>query len=208
MAAAIRNPPTDGFVVEGTIPNNLGDNLEHELEIEAVERTGEATALHFTVTNQGAEIGRVNDRGAPPILFDPVGGELYWPLIDGEPTDASPDRYGSHSDEDVPYFEGVHNELRLYYPALPEDVDTVTFFGFGVGAMPGIPVTDVDEHQPDWRSSFLGGGHPCARATTGTASGRCRPAPCPARGFHVANRSRISCSVGRDRRGAIGSDCG
>ncbi|RNL82869.1 OmpA family protein [Halostreptopolyspora alba] len=141
--------PADGFVAEGTIPNNLGENLHHELEIDAVERTEGATAVHLTMTNQGEKVDRVNYRGATPVLFDPVGGELYWPLIDGEPTDSGATRYGSDTDGDVPFFEGVHNELRLYYPAVPEDVDTVTFFGFGVGAMPGIPVTHVDEHRPE-----------------------------------------------------------
>lgn len=139
----------DDYVSTGIIPNKTGDGLEHELDIDAVERTSESTALHLTLTNQGDTIDEVRTRGVTPLLFDPVAGDVYWPLTDGEPTDTSPEYYGSDTGGQVPFFKGVHNEIQMYYPPLPERVSTVTFIGYGVGAMPGIQVTDVDEHRPE-----------------------------------------------------------
>ncbi|MBB6170232.1 outer membrane protein OmpA-like peptidoglycan-associated protein [Nocardiopsis mwathae] len=139
----------EAFTREVMLSNKRGDNASATLRLDAVETTDESTAVHLTLTNQGETMSGPSVDSTMPTLMDPVDGAAYPPLSDQPFGHRNPKYYGSHSDgARVPFFEGADNAFRFYFPPLPENTDHVTFFGFGAGAMTGVPVERVDEHRP------------------------------------------------------------
>lgn len=139
----------EAFTRDAMLFNSAGENQRARVEVVAVESTDGSSAVHLDLTNLGETAEDVDIAGTEPFLFDPVGGTAYPVLRDGPVHSAAADAYGSHDDgAEVPFFAGAVNEMRLYYPPLPEEVEYVTFVGLGAGAMTGIPVDRVDGHRP------------------------------------------------------------
>ncbi|MDS1270682.1 OmpA family protein [Lipingzhangella sp. LS1_29] len=119
------------------------DNVPAEVAVEAVEATYESTALYLSLTNpeQTRSSSDMNVDLTQPFLFDPISGRGYLGNEDAGSADVNT--------SNVDFFADVTNVLRFYYPPLPQDVEYVTFFGIGVGAMSGIPVERVQERRPE-----------------------------------------------------------
>lgn len=138
----------DPLVREARLFVDTGQDASIEVAIEALERTDEYTVLYLDFTFLDQLTGTNDNLSSPPRLMDPVSGRVYEPLVDP----VTEEGYGSIPSRDgyFPIYENAPNKWRFYYPPVPRHVTHMTFTGYGVGAMTGVPVTDVDEfREPD-----------------------------------------------------------
>jgi OOP family OmpA-OmpF porin len=150
----------EGVAPDGPYVRTMGLPLEDgriaptEFEIIAIERTEDTTALYmsFTVTEDAPTDGRAAKIVNPPVLVDPLSGRAYAALVD-DPSNPDPNFYHSVEESSIP-LDGEfgrpndHFAVRLYYPSLPADVETVTVAFSHMGFMTGIPVHTVNAHRP------------------------------------------------------------
>ncbi|PRY00944.1 OmpA family protein [Allonocardiopsis opalescens] len=173
-AASAPPAPAEGFVREG----DLGwmDNASPgRIEILAVEREPDSTALRFRYTPLGEEsapprhtFGVLGWHGLDTTLsgfslIDAVGQRRYRLLFDGEPQIQAGNHLGSRQPNGLfEWVPEVEYDLVAYFPRLPEDLGAVTVVAPGnIGPFTGVPVTDVPEPEPvpslsetpfvDWR---------------------------------------------------------
>jgi OOP family OmpA-OmpF porin len=142
------------YVREMGLPLDDGRVVETEFEISAIERTEDSTAVYmsFTVSDDAPAGGRAEDFDQPPTLIDPRTGRFYGALVDDATSD-DPEFYAVVEDANIPVDgpfgrPGDHVAMRVYYPSLPDDLETVTVVFYGMGFMTGIPMDTVDAHRP------------------------------------------------------------
>lgn len=142
------------YVREMGLPLTDGRVAGTELEISAIERTEDSTAVYmdFSVLDDAPADGEAEDLPHPPNLIDPLSGRIYGGLVD-DPSSRDPEYYSVVEDANVPLDgpfgrPGDHVALRVYYPSLPAGVEAVTVAFYGMGFMTGIPVDTVDAHRP------------------------------------------------------------
>ncbi|MBB4934247.1 outer membrane protein OmpA-like peptidoglycan-associated protein [Lipingzhangella halophila] len=142
--------PEFPYVKQGRIFLDTGDDVEMEYGIVGLESTDEYMVLDSYENVLEPLEGEVTDLTSPPRMVDSESGLVYEQLVDEENERA----YGTYFEEDSPWMpihEGAPQMVRRYFPPVPEDVETLTFTGSGMGAMTGIPVEHVDEisEQPE-----------------------------------------------------------
>lgn len=138
------------FVRDGLVGNRP---KPFQLEVKAVARHPDYTMLQMELVYIGEEesehaLGTFSaanthiDRDLARFrLLDPVGGKYYRTLREGG-SDGDP--FGSYVERgNVRLYKGVRYPVRVYFPALPPQVERVTVLPPGsFGEMTGIPVTD------------------------------------------------------------------
>ncbi|RNL84364.1 OmpA family protein [Halostreptopolyspora alba] len=136
--------PEFPYVKQGRTFLDTGNDVLREYGIERLESTDEYMVLDAYMTILEPLSGSNTSLSAPPRLVDPESGLVYERIYNEEMERS----YGSYFEEDdskFPIHEGSPRKIRRYFPPVPEDVDTLTFTGKGMGAMSGIPVDHVDE---------------------------------------------------------------
>lgn len=135
------------YTKEGVIFQDTGADETMRLSVTGLERTDDYTVMYYEVEYPDGFSGANRNLSMAHTLVDPVSGKVWREYLDGSGL-----KYGSVSpngDGLYPVHDGTVNEYRRYFPAIPDEVEQVTFIGSGLGAMTGIPVQDVEEEQPD-----------------------------------------------------------
>lgn len=124
-----------------------GNDVAFEVVINALESNGEYLMLDVTHNILEPLPGTVTSAVAPIRMVDPLSGEVLRVMTNDE----HGENYGTYfveGDPFLPTHEGLPLPMRRYFPAPSQDVDTLTFTGAGLGHVPGIPITHVDEFTP------------------------------------------------------------
>ncbi|WP_017597625.1 OmpA family protein [Nocardiopsis lucentensis] len=143
-----RERPRLPFVRQGRMSIEGGNDVTFELTITNLEHNGEYLMLEVTHNYLEDLPGTVTGRNPPVRMVDPVSGEVLRFLRDSANND---EPYGTHfvpGDPHMPTHEGLPTTLRRYLPAPTQDARYLTLTGAGVGLIPGIPITRVDEFTP------------------------------------------------------------
>ncbi|WP_116247077.1 OmpA family protein [Nocardiopsis sp. FIRDI 009] len=136
------------FVRQGRMSIEGGNDVTFELTITKLEHNGEYLMLEVTHDYLEDLPGTVTGRNPPVRLVDPLTGEVLRFLRDAANND---EPYGTHfvpGDPHMPTHEGLPTTLRRYLPAPTRDAEYLTLTGAGIGLIPGIPLTHVDEFTP------------------------------------------------------------
>ena len=145
VAAEEVSYPELPFVRQARMSVEDGNDVQFELTINSLENNGEYLMLEVEHNFLEPLPGTVTGRNAPVRLVDPISGEVMRGLRDAENNDENYGTYFVLGDPFMPTHEGLPTTIRRYFPAPTEDVEYLSLTGAGVGHMPGIPVTYVDD---------------------------------------------------------------
>ncbi|SIO89659.1 OmpA family protein [Nocardiopsis sp. JB363] len=132
------------FTRQGRMFVEDGNDVAFEVVINALESNGEYMMIDVTHNILEPLPGAVTSAVAPIRMVDPLSGEVLRVMNNEE----HGENYGTYFEEGDPFLpthEGLPLPMRRYFPAPSEDVQTLTFTGSGLGYVPGIPITHVDE---------------------------------------------------------------
>ncbi|MET9711095.1 OmpA family protein [Nocardiopsis alba] len=133
------------FTRQGRLFVEDGNDVAFEVVINALESDGEYLMIDVTHNILEPLPGTVTSVTAPIRMVDPLSGEVLR-VLENEDNNGEP--YGTYfveGDPFMPTHEGLATPMRRYFPAPSEEVETLTFTGAGLGYVPGVPVTYVDE---------------------------------------------------------------
>ncbi|MBR8745106.1 OmpA family protein [Nocardiopsis sp. MG754419] len=132
------------FTRQGRMFVEDGNDVAFEVVINALESNGEYLMIDVTHNILEPLPGAVTSAVAPIRMVDPLSGEVLRVLSN----DDHGENYGTYfveGDPFLPTHEGLPLPMRRYFPAPSEEVETLTFTGAGLGYVPGVPISYVDE---------------------------------------------------------------
>jgi outer membrane protein OmpA-like peptidoglycan-associated protein len=133
------------FVRQARMSVEDGNDVQFEVTINSLEHNGEYLMLEIQHNFLEPLPGVVTASNPPVRLVDPISGEVMRGLRDAANNDENYGTYFVLGNPMMPTHEGLPTTIRRYFPAPTEDVEYLSLTGAGVGHMPGIPVTYVDE---------------------------------------------------------------
>ncbi|WP_304455024.1 OmpA family protein [Nocardiopsis sp. YSL2] len=133
------------FVRQARMSVEDGNDVQFELTVNRLQNNGEYLMLEVEHNFLEPLPGTVTGRNAPVRLVDPISGEVMRGLRDAENNNENYGTYFVLGDPFMPTHEGLPTTIRRYFPAPSQDVEYLSLTGAGVGHMPGIPLTYVDD---------------------------------------------------------------